>query len=151
MGKASKKLIRLQHALVIGEGRAITDDSPDEMLHELRIECKKLRYLMEFFSSLYDSSTLSALIKRLKLLQDNLGTFNDRCMQFEDMAAHLAALKPEDEGALRQSAALGALIAHLEDDKRRVRAAFHDTFAAFDGAKTHEAVQALFRKGGGAK
>lgn len=38
---------------VMKEGRSITPAAPPEALHELRKSCKKLRYLMESFASLY--------------------------------------------------------------------------------------------------
>ncbi len=52
------------------EGRAIGPETPAGALHQLRIRCKKLRYLLEFFRSMYDETVIAPLIKRLKLLQD---------------------------------------------------------------------------------
>ena len=46
-------------------------------LHELRLDCKKLRYLLEFLRSLYPSGQIERLIKSLKGLQDVLGQFQD--------------------------------------------------------------------------
>ena len=43
--------------------------TPDELVHELRIQCNKLRYLMEFFMNLYSGKTIKPLIKSLKGLQ----------------------------------------------------------------------------------
>src|SRR5258708_31931756 len=42
------------HRPVIRDGGAISATSPPESLHELRKRCKELRYLLEFFASLYD-------------------------------------------------------------------------------------------------
>ena len=38
---------------VLKAGRAVTADGPAEEMHELRKDCKKLRYLIEFVRSLY--------------------------------------------------------------------------------------------------
>ena len=38
---------------MVGDGDRITDDSPDEDLHELRKRGKELRYLLELFGSLF--------------------------------------------------------------------------------------------------
>ncbi len=64
---------------------AIGDASPDEDFHRLRIECKKIRYLMEFFRSLFPAEELARLIKALKQLQDQLGEFQDLSVQQEDL------------------------------------------------------------------
>lgn len=45
--------------------------------HQLRIAIKKLRYSVEFFSSLFDPEALHTLRTRLARLQDILGTMND--------------------------------------------------------------------------
>ena len=59
----------------------IDDDSPDEALHRLRIDAKKLRYLLEFFRALYPPKEIGAVVGALKSLQDNLGDFNDLSVQ----------------------------------------------------------------------
>ena len=50
---------------------------PIAELHELRIELKKLRYLGEFFASLYDPREARRLLRRASRLQDALGSLND--------------------------------------------------------------------------
>ena len=47
----------------------IAVDTPDEVVHELRIECKKLRYLLEFFKELIPEEEGAALLKSLRRLQ----------------------------------------------------------------------------------
>jgi len=46
-------------------------------LHRLRIAVKKLRYAMDFFSSLFDAEAVRRLRSRLSRLQGILGTIND--------------------------------------------------------------------------
>ncbi|KUM27769.1 adenylate cyclase [Mesorhizobium loti] len=48
-----------------------------EQRHELRKELKKLRYAVEFFSSLYPAKRVGPFLKRLKKLQTVLGDLND--------------------------------------------------------------------------
>ena len=114
-------------------------------MHDLRIECKKLRYLMEFFASLYPVEALSLLIKQLKKLQNNLGDFNDYCVQ-EDylltMAAELPAATAADRRALL---AVGALVATIHEKRVRVKAEFADTFEAFIAPENRQLFQRLFR------
>ena len=45
--------------------------------HKLRIAIKKLRYAVEFFTSLFDGEEADALRAHLARLQDILGTMND--------------------------------------------------------------------------
>jgi len=70
---------RYQKICRVGEG--LVPSTPDENIHKLRIDCKKLRYLLEFFASLLCEDELKALLIRLKELQDNLGRFNDLSVQ----------------------------------------------------------------------
>ena len=68
---------------VVKLGGQIAENTEDETLHVLRIHCKKLRYLMEFFSSLFPRKKIKILIYQLKKLQRNLGDFNDLSVQRE--------------------------------------------------------------------
>jgi triphosphatase len=45
--------------------------------HQLRIALKNLRYVIEFCESLFDATPVRTLIKRLKVLQEDLGHLND--------------------------------------------------------------------------
>ena len=54
-----------------------------EVLHRLRIDCKKLRYLLEFFRSLYPAREAAPLIKSLKSLQSVLGEIHDLAVHRE--------------------------------------------------------------------
>ena len=47
-----------------------------EVLHRLRIEVKRLRYILTQFSSVLGRSA-SPFVRELKLIQDNLGSLND--------------------------------------------------------------------------
>jgi len=52
------------------------EEVPVETLHRLRIECKYLRYNLEFVENLLGAEG-AALIERLRHLQDDLGELND--------------------------------------------------------------------------
>ena len=88
-------------------GRAIDDDSPAEDLHELRKVGKELRYLLEFFASLYPADVVKPFVKTLKGLQDQLGRFQDREVQ---------------ANALRDARARGRRPGHGDGDGRARRA-----------------------------
>ena len=65
---------RLKTVLLTG---AHMETMSDEELHQLRIECKKLRYATEFFSALFDPKDMAAFTMQLKEVQGLLGIMND--------------------------------------------------------------------------
>ncbi|MEO5345969.1 MAG: CHAD domain-containing protein [Magnetococcus sp. YQC-9] len=63
-------------SLTLAHGERIADMDHVE-LHVLRIECKKLRYAMEFFMPLFAEKGMASFGQHLKGLQDVLGVMND--------------------------------------------------------------------------
>lgn len=128
---------------VLKQGNAITDESPAESLHDLRKTCKKLRYLMEFFQSLYPEEQISRLIKTLKSFQDVLGDFQDYEIQE-------ITLKQFSEEMMKQNVsastflAMGVLVQDL--DRRRIgaRNQFAEKFRIFKQAENQDAFKSLF-------
>jgi CHAD domain-containing protein len=59
----------------------IDDQTPAERLHELRLDAKKLRYLIDVTPSFYDAADLERIVSALKKLQRVLGDFNDAQVQ----------------------------------------------------------------------
>lgn len=136
--------IRKMLKRVRAEGRSIHEDSLPEELHELRKSCKKLRYLLEFFESLYEKKAVREQIKQTKRLLDNLGRFQDTAVQ----ALHLretADWKGCEQGGLPVGTllAMGALIGNLLDEQRRARAAFDEVFQHFDSTENAARFDAL--------
>ncbi len=116
------------------------------MLHVLRIECKKLRYLMEFFASLFPRKKINALIGQLKNLQDNLGDFNDLCVQQEYLLNVVTELPASQHQVKKTLVAIGSLIETLEHEKKSVKDAFARTFTAFAAPANQELFQELFAR-----
>src|SRR5262249_28227002 len=59
----------------------IQDDTTPATLHDLRIDAKKLRYLIDVTSNFYDQADIASILRALKTLQGVLGEFNDACVQ----------------------------------------------------------------------
>jgi CHAD domain-containing protein len=135
---ASHRITRVYRKMV-KMGKAIDDDSPAEDLHELRKVGKELRYLLEFFQSLYPADVVKPFIKTLKGLQDMLGRFQDREVQ----RLSLRALAPDvkDPFALM---AMGVLIDRFIKEEAQARAEFAGRFAAFAGAEQRQVVKDHF-------
>jgi len=127
---------------VVKVGSQILENTEDEMLHVLRIHCKKLRYLMEFFSSLFPPKKINTLIEQLKKLQDNLGDFNDLCVQREYLLNIIEELPIAHQQSKKTLAAIGSLIGALDKEKQTVKDAFAKTFTGF----ASPANQGLFRE-----
>jgi CHAD domain-containing protein len=138
----ARKRIYRKYRGVIKAGNLILKETADEKLHVLRIECKKLRYLLEFFASLFPRKKNDVLIAQLKKLQDNLGDFNDLCVQEEYLLNICAELPATHQQTKKTFLAIGSLIGRLDREKQLVKDAFAKTFTDFASSEN----QALFRE-----
>jgi CHAD domain-containing protein len=136
-GEVAVKVIRKALKKLLAHGRRANSETSDAELHELRIDCKKLRYLLEFFASLFPPKATVQAIRQMKSLQDNLGTFVDLSVQMEFLQSRLEAL-PADRGGIGEAAAIGGLLATLYREREKVRAHFHEIFSGFDSSETGE-------------
>ena len=140
----ARKRIYKRYRNVLKLGRLSFENTRDELLHQLRIESKKLRYLMEFFSSLFPYPKISILIKQLENLQDNLGDFQDVCVQDEYLQTIADELPIMDAQSKRTILAIGSLIGTLSQKKQAVRGSFSNIFADFASASNRKLFQELF-------
>jgi CHAD domain-containing protein len=141
----ARKRILKKYQSAVKAGNKISESTDDRTLHVLRIHCKKLRYLMEFFASLFHPETMTTLIEQLKRLQDNLGDFNDLRVQEEylmTVATQLPVTRTEGPGKVFM--AIGSLVGALAGDRKNVRNAFAQTFADFAAPANKELFQNLF-------
>jgi len=125
------KRIRKRFKKIVEKGSGIDGTTPDEQLHRLRIDGKKLRYLLEFFRSLFDGDDIEYFRKQLKKLQNNLGDFNDVAVQLEMLAGHRDALYGNSTRSVNIAAAIGGLITHLSGKHTVLRQEFEQVFADF--------------------
>ncbi len=115
---------------VIKEGNAINANSPAEALHDLRKTCKKLRYLMEFFQSLYPQQEIKTAIKSLKGFQSVLGDFQDYEIQ-ELNIKHFSEEMMNNHVASNTLLAMGVLVQYLDTMKHSARNHFAEQFNIF--------------------
>ena len=141
----ARELIWKRYRKVCKIARAIDPTTADSEVHELRIHCKKLRYLMEFFSPMFPAKTINGLIKALKVLQDNLGLFNDYSVQQESLQTFITAHSSKDSKQdLAIAKSVGALIAMLYQKQLEERAKVISNFEIFDSLTTQQQFQKLF-------
>jgi len=127
------------------EGNAIQDDSPAEDLHELRKTCKKLRYLMELFQSLYGIKAIKPLVKELKGLQDNLGEYNDLHVQAETLKEFAMEMEKQSALSPETQQAMSLLIRHIEELQAEERAHFANRFESFSSKEVKHKFRRLFK------
>lgn len=140
---ANKRISRIFQR-VLKEGREIKPETPAEALHDLRKTCKKLRYLMEFFKNLYAADEITKLIKALKSLQENLGTFQDLQVQSDSLRRFSQQMLEQGKAKAETLLAMGMLIADLDKQQNQARESFNVRFQAFSEPDNHSLVKKLF-------
>jgi CHAD domain-containing protein len=140
----ARKRIHKQYRRILKDGHRIIENTEDDTLHKLRIACKKLRYLMEFFSSLFPGKKIKRLISQLKTLQDNLGDFNDLCVQEKYMLNIIEELPATGQKQKKVLVAIGFLIGILEREKQIIKNEFAKTFTNYASSRNKNAFSELF-------
>ena len=135
IGKVYRRMVKM--------GRAIDADSPHEALHDLRKKGKELRYLLEFFASLYPPEVVKPMVGTLKGLQDVLGRFQDREVQADSLRA-LGDEIAVAEGGAAALMAMGVLVRRLLEEQEAARAEFDESFARFAAKPQRKLVEATF-------
>jgi len=97
-------------------------EAPAEQMHALRIECKYLRYSLEFSRHLLGKEG-EALIDQLKRMQDHLGAFNDTFVERERLLAW------QKDGL--DEKLIHARLQDLSDTAARLQAEFPAAYRAF--------------------
>ncbi len=138
IGKLYKRVIKL--------GKSIGADTPAERLHDLRKDCKKLRYLMEFFQSLYPKPAIRELIKALKVILDNLGEFQDLEVQARSLE-HFGKQMLKEGAPASALMAMGILVGKLFEKQQKARTAFVSLFEDFSNETNQQSFKQLFGAG----
>ena len=119
----------------------IDTETPDEGVHQLRIECKKLRYLMEFFGEMIPHEDGAALQKVLRRLQGRLGEFNDASVQQKSLLDYWKEKKPGSAVSL----GLGGLISVLYQRQQQTRALIQQSLEEFCNGSTAAIFKRTFK------
>lgn len=149
IGLANERIWKLFRR-VVKDGRHILEVASDPQahaiaLHDLRIECKKLRYGIEFFRSLYPPRQIDPLVKSLKKLQDNLGDFNDYEVQRDKLSGFAVEMLEESKAAEASTLlAMGRLVAFLAEAQEKERLGFEARFTEFIAEARYKQFEKLF-------
>jgi len=137
--KLADELLREVNRQTLAQGKTITRNSDAETLHSLRKSFKQLRYLMEFFSSLYPAVELRVLTQSLTDIQDNLGLFNDRHFQVAMVQAFIQQSK--DEEAIKASEKLIQILEQQQDEAGKN---FKDSYKIYASSGRQKKFNELF-------
>ncbi len=135
------------HKRILKRGAAIDDDTPAEAVHDLRLDCKKLRYLMEFFRELFPAEAMQQQIKALKRLQDVLGRFNDFEVQQGALQDAAESMAEHDSAPLPTIVVMGRLIETSRRRQDEARAEICGRIAAFGAPENRARAKQLFAAG----
>lgn len=143
-GAFAKRQIFKRYRKAASIASGIEPSTPESAVHELRIQCKKLRYLMEFFLPLFPARRIKPLIKSLKELQDMLGRFNDYCVQRESLAAFVEQHPIQGRKGLQAAESAGALVAALFQLQQKARREVETNLKHLVNRETAAAYRSLF-------
>jgi CHAD domain-containing protein len=139
LGDHVVKKIKKSHRTLVANGRQIHPESPAELLHDLRKDAKRLRYLLECFGSVLPKKRREAFVSRLKALQKNLGEHQDAEVHIH----HLRVISHELHvagAATGTLVAIGQLAEQLDRMRHAARAEFAEQFASYDSKDTERAL-----------
>jgi CHAD domain-containing protein len=121
------------------------DQTPPDRVHEIRLDTKKLRYLVDVAPAFYDAADLQTVLGALKKLQRVLGEFNDARAQeqrlLECASAAAAVAEP-----LETKLALGRLADRCRERGDRLRGQVGDGLAEFRSRDTQSACRRAFER-----
>ena len=131
-----------QHRHICTSVSTLSTSCSDDAIHQLRIECKKLRYLLELFAELYPRKPLKVLTRELKALQETLGRFNDFTVQHQFLHQLAGELRDSD-----QKSSLNALSALLYQAQKQEKKQVFSILSTFDCDETTSRVHQLLASG----
>jgi CHAD domain-containing protein len=110
------------------------------------IDLARKRIYKKYLRTVKDGTRkkINVLIEQLKKLQDNLGDFNDFCVQeqyLQNIAAELPATNEQSKKAL---VAIGSLIGTLDREKQTAKDAFAKTFTVYASPANKTSFRELF-------
>ena len=111
-----------------------------DTLHQVRILCKKVRYIVEIFNSFYNQTNAQKFIRDIKKFQTILGDYNDVQMQKQMLHQFLKDLSaaPENKPSI---AAIGGMLTTLEIKGETLYQDFVNTYKKFlNKIETHSII-----------
>jgi CHAD domain-containing protein len=124
---------------------SIDRETSAERLHQIRVDAKKLRYLIDVTPSFYDPADLECIVGALKKLQRVLGDFNDAVVQERRLLNCVWALAAAG-GPAGALIALGRLAERSCHRRERLRDEAVEKIERFGSRETRSACQRAFKR-----
>lgn len=138
---ATKQIFR-RYQSICKKGKRIGTGAPDSEIHKLLIECKKLHYLLELFSTLFPQKKVRPIVRRLMGIQTKLGRFNDYCVQTQFLVNHLNKSQSLSSAT---AAAIGGLVTSLSQSKQNSLENIIERVSKFSDSKTRILMKSLLK------
>lgn len=119
-------------------------EGSEELLHEVRLDCKKLRYLIEP-ARLVIGKRVAPTQKALRKLQNVLGDVNDCRVQTATLERYAREL---DSAGPEPLLAIGGLIERIRNLGERARSKFEGKYERFCSDRTRQSFRELYGKRG---
>lgn len=139
-----KKGILKQYQKMCRQGGEIDINSPYQKYHDLRKTCKKLRYLLEYFSELHSKKKIKPLIKALKNTQDILGELQDYRIQIELLNNFINTKKNEIKYSEASLNSIELLTFELDDKSQNIKSIYPEVFNKLSGKFNKKIYRKLF-------
>jgi CHAD domain-containing protein len=123
----------------------VDGDTPPERLHELRIDAKKLRYLIDIAPAFRPGDDLDSVVRALKDVQRTLGAFNDSHVQEQRLLEYGRALRVRG-GSEPAVLAIERVAGERAGHRARLRAHVATALTRFRSRRTRAACRAAFRQ-----
>ncbi len=120
----SYKIITKREKKIFLLAKSITKNTPAYKYHELRIQFKRIRYLLEFFSHFYHKRETQTFIKNCKNIQDILGRHQDLEVQRD----HIKEFLKERDFPFDTILSVGKLIGDMEFEELKQRKLFRKLY-----------------------
>ncbi len=126
---------------------SIGPETADPAVHALRIQCKKLRYMVQFCAALYPVAEVKFLLKPLKTVQDHLGLVNDLSVQQTALQTFLKGSDGSSNATRLQVAqTVGTLTTVLHQRKLEERQKTTDILSALIAPAVQKTFRDLFHR-----
>jgi CHAD domain-containing protein len=139
---AAAALAQKAYRRIVRAAREVTDQTPPDDLHRLRRRCKRMRYLLDGYASVYVRDPHREVLTALKSLQDCLGDIQDVDVQRRHIS-ELATTLSRRGGPPQTLMAMGALRDRSLQRDAEARRTMARRLARFCGKKTRAQVAAL--------
>lgn len=119
----------------------ILDDTPVTTLHALRIDCKRLRYTLEFFREVLGPET-EQVIRDVIAIQDHLGNLQDADVAVELLSNFLDEARQQGELSKADLAGVRAYLRYRRQEARRLQATFPEVWPRLNSRDFRERLAA---------